>query len=37
LCELQIVVIPDDVKWEIHENDGAEWVAEKHRTWHPWL
>ncbi len=33
-CELQIVVIPDDVKWEIHENDGSEWVAEKHSTWH---
>lgn len=19
--------------WEIHEYDGREWVAEKHRTW----
>ena len=33
-CELQIVVIPDDVDWVINEYDGSEWVAEKHRTWH---
>ena len=33
-CELQIVVIPDGVDWEINEYDGSEWVAEKHRTWH---
>jgi hypothetical protein len=33
-CELKIVTIPDDVDWEIFENDmGVEWVAEKHRTW----
>jgi len=29
----KIVEIPDDVEWEIQEYDGAEWVAEKHRTW----
>jgi hypothetical protein len=27
------VDIPDDVKWEIEEYDGNEWVAEVHRTW----
>lgn len=36
-CRLQIVDIPDpDVTLdmlEIGEYDGAEWVAEKHRTW----
>lgn len=31
--ELKIVEIPDDVKWQIDEYDGAEWVAEQHRTW----
>lgn len=31
---LQIVEIPDDVKWHIHEYDGMEHVAEDHRTWH---
>lgn len=30
---LKIVEIPDDVEWEIKEYDGAEWIAEKHRTW----
>lgn len=30
---LKIVEIPDDVEWEIHSNDGLEWVAEKHQTW----
>lgn len=30
---LKIVEIPDDVEWVIEEYDGAEWVAEKHRTW----
>jgi len=32
-AELKIVEIPDDIEWEINECDGAEWVAEKHRTW----
>ena len=31
--DLAIVEIPDDVEWEVEEYDGAEWVAEKHRTW----
>jgi hypothetical protein len=31
--ELQIVEVPDDVKWQIDEYDGSEWVAEVHRTW----
>lgn len=30
---LKIVEIPDDVKWEIDEYDGLEWVAEVHRKW----
>lgn len=32
-AELKIVEIPDDVKWQIEEYDGVEWVAEEHRTW----
>lgn len=32
-ARLKIVTIPDDVEWTIHEYDGAEWVAEAHRTW----
>ena len=31
--KLKIVTIPDDVIWTIMEHDGAEWVAEVHRTW----
>jgi hypothetical protein len=31
---LTVVEIPDDVKWEIEEYDGKEWVAEVHRTWY---
>jgi hypothetical protein len=31
--ELKVVEIPNDVEWQIEEYDGAEWVAEKHRTW----
>ena len=31
--ELKIVEIPDDVEWMVEEYDGAEWIAEKHRTW----
>jgi hypothetical protein len=31
--ELKIVDIPEDVKWQIDEYDGIEWVAEQHRTW----
>lgn len=30
---LKIVEIPDDVEWIIQNDDGREWVAEKHRRW----
>lgn len=33
LCNLKVVSIPMDVRWEIEEYDGVERVAEKHRTW----
>ena len=32
-AELAVVEIPDDIEWDIHEYDGMEHVAEKHRTW----
>ena len=32
-AELKVVEIPDGVEWKIEEYDGAEWIAEKHRTW----
>ena len=32
-ADLQIVEIPADVEWTINEYDGAEWIAEEHRTW----
>ena len=32
-AELKIVIIPDDIEWEIEEYDGTEHIAEKHRTW----
>jgi len=32
-AELKVVEIPDDVNWFIHEYDGIEHVAERHRTW----
>jgi hypothetical protein len=32
-AELKIVEVPDDVEWHISEYDGAEHVAENHRTW----
>jgi len=32
-ASLSVVEIPDDVKWQIEEYDGIEWVAEEHRTW----
>ena len=31
--ELKVVDIPDEVGWQLDEYDGAEWIAEKHRTW----
>ena len=30
---LKVVEIPDDVKWQIKEYDGMEYIAEVHRTW----
>lgn len=32
-AELKVVEIPADVDWIIEEYDGAEWIAENHRTW----
>lgn len=32
-ADLEIVDIPDDVKWHIHEYDGIESVHEDHRVW----
>jgi len=32
-AQLEIVEIPDDVKFAIEEYDGIEWVSEEHRTW----
>ena len=31
-AELKIVEIPDNIEWGIEEYDGAEWIAEVHRT-----
>lgn len=33
MASLKVVEIPVDVEWEMQEYDGAEWIAEKHRTW----
>ena len=34
VCRLKIIDIPDGVEYIICEaGDGAEWIAEKHRTW----
>jgi len=32
-AKIEVVEIPDDVKWQIEEYDGAEHIAEVHRTW----
>lgn len=32
--KLRVVEIPDDVKWEIANYDGNEWVEEVHRKWY---
>lgn len=32
--ELEVIEIPDGVKWQIGEHDGLEWVEEKHRVWY---
>lgn len=31
--QLKVLDIPDGVDWYIDDYDGAEWVAERHRTW----
>jgi len=31
--KLKIVEVPDDVDWELKQNDGMEWIAETHETW----
>lgn len=30
---LTVIEIPSDVKYQIEDYDGWEWVAEDHRTW----
>lgn len=30
---LDVVEVPDDVEWQIHNYDGRESVHEKHRSW----
>jgi hypothetical protein len=30
---LKVIEIPDNVDFTIEDYDGAQWVAEKHRTW----
>ena len=32
-AELQVVTVPDDVKWQIAKRDGVEQVSEVHRVW----
>jgi hypothetical protein len=32
-ANLKVVEIPDGIEWYIHEYDGREHVAERHRTW----
>lgn len=32
-ADLKIIEIPDDVKWQIEQYDGKEWVSEVHRIW----
>jgi hypothetical protein len=32
-ANLKIVEVPAGVDWIVSEYDGAEWVAEVHRTW----
>jgi hypothetical protein len=32
-ADLTVVEVPDGIQWDIHEYDGMEHVAEKHRTW----
>lgn len=32
-ADLKVVEVPINIKWHIEEYDGAEHVAENHRTW----
>lgn len=32
-ARLKVVEIPADVKWQIEEYDGMEYIVEVHRTW----
>lgn len=32
-ANLKVIEIPEDVNWQVEENDGLEWISEKHRTW----
>ena len=32
-AKLKVVEVPDDIKWEIKDDNGIEWIAEQHRTW----
>lgn len=34
LSSLSVVEIPDGTDYEICEDHGSEWVAEKHRKWY---
>jgi hypothetical protein len=31
--KLKVVEVPDDIKWYIHDYDGAESIHECHRSW----
>lgn len=33
LASLRVVSVPDDVSWEIADDDGQETVRERHRSW----
>jgi hypothetical protein len=30
---LKIVEVPDEIKWQIEENNGFEWISEQHQVW----
>lgn len=32
-ANLEVVEVPDDVDWEIHDYDGWETIHERHRVW----
>jgi hypothetical protein len=33
LAQIEVVTIPDGVKWEIDDYDGIESIHEQHRSW----